>query len=68
VRFSAAGKDPKKINKWRLVSLDMFDLTIHGDDMDTGLSGQFSEVIIHYPVAKIESVHILPQVLQLLKF
>lgn len=61
VKFSKDGKDPKKIKKWRLVSLDMFDLTVYGDDEDDGKNGQFSDVIVYYPVAKIESVHVLPQ-------
>lgn len=60
VKFSAAGKEPKKINKVRLAALDMFDLTVYGDEEDHA-NGQFSDVIIHYPVAKIESVYVLPQ-------
>lgn len=60
VKFSAAGKEPKKINKFRLVALDMFDLTVYGDEEDHA-SGSFSDVIIHYPVAKIESAYVLPQ-------
>lgn len=61
VKFSAAGKDPKKINKWRLVALDMFDLTVYGDKDDNGTNNQFSESIIHYPVAKMENVYVMPQ-------
>ena len=59
-KFSAAGKEPKKIAKWRLVVLDTFDLTVYGDE-DTSSFGQFSETVIHYPLAKVESTHVLPQ-------
>jgi hypothetical protein len=52
IKFSAAGKDPKAIKKWRLVSLDSFDLTVYGGNDDTS-DDVFTRVITNYPTAKM---------------
>lgn len=49
-----ASQEAKKINKWRLVSLDAFDLTVYGGNDDSS-DNVFTKIIINYPLSKIRS-------------
>eukprot|EP01052_Picozoa_sp_SAG31_P016723 SAG31_NODE_1118_length_9816_cov_41.561593_8_plen_1022_part_00 len=59
IRFSAAGKNPEQIKKWRLICVDRNDITIYGGPKETD-DNIFTKVIINYPIAKVMRVRIAP--------
>jgi len=59
IKFTAAGKDPSKVSKYRLICLDEFDIVVYGGE-DAHSDEQFTKVIKVYPMGKIKGVRIVP--------
>lgn len=59
VKFSASGKAPDQIKKWRLICVDRNDITVYGGPKETD-DNIFTKVIQNYPLSKVLRIRVAP--------